>query len=372
MNTENYPRVFIIAAFLVALVAGIWTILLLYSPIIQPILTVAPPFIIALILAFLLAPVIDKLEKKGISRGIGVSIVGLAFLIVFVLVALLLVPKAVDQAKDLAANYPDYVKQAESSVNSFLHRSEPILRKLRLPTNAREWVSRFSDQLATAGGKGASLAAFALGSAFSRISWLVIIPLATLWLLKDFDHLSAKIARLTPERHRERFTFICSEVGSVFVRYFRGMIIVAMLFSIVVTITLIACGLHYGLIIGVLSGLLYIVPYVGLAAIIIFTVLAALLQPMGIAMALVLAGALIAINSVFDMVITPRIAGGSVGVHPVLSLFALALGAQLFGVIGMIAAVPVAASVQVIIGQLYPQVKEDDKQERKGKNKESN
>lgn len=136
------------------------------------------------------------------------------------------------------------------------------------------------------------------------------------------------------------------------------MITVAILFSAASMLVLSLAGLDYGLIIGAVSGLFYMVPYVGVAIIAVVTGFAAMVEPgHGGGYALILmAYMLVQAFIVFDQIVTPRVVGGSVGVHPLLALFSLALGARMFGVVGMIAAVPVAASLQVAIGQIYPRI----------------
>jgi predicted PurR-regulated permease PerM len=187
-------------------------------------------------------------------------------------------------------------------------------------------------------------------------------------LLKDLDYIKAKVVHLTPEKHRTKIVAVTSAVGGVFGRYVRGMMIVAILYSIVATIVLSAFGVQYALIIGVVAGLFYLVPYLGNIVIVGMSVIALLVQPGHTgAQAGILAGILLVQSMiVFDLFITPRIAGGSVGVHPVLALFSLALGAQMFGVIGMVFAVPVMASLQVAMGQAFPVIYERVRQHTPG------
>lgn len=357
MNNQPWPRVVLVAAFLVAVVAGMYGAVLIYQPIIRPILNVAPPFVIAIVLAFLLDPLIERLHKIGVSRNLAVAIVGLSFLVVFAAAVLFLVPKIADQATQLARNYDRYARQVQDQAERVLANNAALLERLHLPTTLQDWTSQFSEQLKGVAGSALSVIAGALTSVLSKLLWLVIIPLATLWLLRDFDYIKAKIVHLTPEKHRDRFVSLCSAVGGVFGSYVRGMMIVAILFSLVTMLVLTLAGLDYGLIIGSVSGLFYLVPYVGIFVICIVTALAALVQSgHGVAYVLLLTGYPLLQNVVFDFLVTPKIVGGSVGVHPVLMLFALALGAQMFGVVGMIAAVPVAAALQVALGQVCPRI----------------
>ena len=247
---------------------------------------------------------------------------------------------------------------SQGQAERILGNNAALLERLHLPTTVKDWTSQFSEQLKGFAGSAVSFIAGALTGVLSKLLWLVIIPLATLWFLRDLDYIKAKIVHLTPDKHQDRLMKLSSAVGGVFGSYVRGMITVAILFSLCSMLVLTAAGLDYGLIIGSVSGFFYLVPYVGVVVISLVTGLAALVQPdHSWVYAAVLMGYLIFLNViVFDLFVTPKIVGGSVGVHPVLTLFALALGAKMFGVVGMIAAVPVAAVLQVALGQVYPKL----------------
>ena len=361
MEPTRYPRVFIVAAFLIALAAGAYIALHLYDPVVIPVLDVLPPFAIAFVFAFLLDPIVDWMQKRGFSRGFGVAIVGLAFVVVFVLVGFLLVPNVADQAGKLADNLPRYIREASDAVNNILVRYKPLLERSHLPTTASEWASRFSAQIQRAATSGLSLVAGLLTASLSKLLWVIIIPLATLWFLNDLDYIKNKVIHFTPDRHKERLMHLSSAIAAVFGKYVRGMLVVAIIHSAVATLWMSLAGLDYALIIGGLSGLLYVVPYVGTLMIVVATGIAAAVQPgHGLVYALALmAGAGLQSSLVFDCLITPKVVGGSVGVHPVLALFSLALGARLFGIVGMVLAYPVVAALQVALGQYYPQIHDD-------------
>jgi predicted PurR-regulated permease PerM len=354
---QPWPRVVLIAAFLVAIAAGMYGAALIYYPIIRPLLETAPPFVIAIILAFLLDPLIDRMQKMGVSRGPAVAVVGLSFVVVFALAMVFLVPMIIGQANRLVDHYDGYARDLHRLAERLLRQHAALLERLNLPTTVQAWGSQFSEQFKGFAGSAVSVIAGVLQGVLSKLLWLVIIPLFTLLLLKDFDYIKAKIVHLTPERHRDRLVSMSMAVGGVFGNYVRGMMAVAILFSVATMLVLTLAGLDYGLIIGSVAGLFYIVPYVGLAILCLVTALAALVQSgHGAAYVLGLVGYLAVQNVLFDYLITPKVVGRSVGVHPLLMLFSLAVGAQMFGVVGMIVAVPVAAALQVALGQLCPRI----------------
>lgn len=336
----------------------IYAVFQIYDPLILPVLEVLPPFAAALLLAFMLDPLVDRIQKRGVPREFGVAIVGTGFLAIVIAIAILIVPMISRQAQDLTTNYETYAKVATERVDALITQLGPVLGRFKLPTTIEGWTSKLSPQAQSTAGQGLSAIGTALSSMFSRILWLIIVPLAGLWLLKDIDYIKHKILHLTPEHYREKLTIVGNAVGAVFFKYLKGMATVALIYSVTASILFTVLGLQYGLIIGCISGILYLVPYIGVLAIMCISGISVLIQPEhSVHMAGIVVGSVgIMSFGLFDQLITPKVVGGSVGVHPVLSLFSLALGARLFGVIGVIAAVPIAAAIQVVIGEFYPQI----------------
>jgi len=358
LNRTDFPRSAIVALWLLALACLVYLLVQIYDPLILPVLEVIPPFAAAFLLAFMLDPLVDRIQRRGLSRAFGVAIVGTGFLVIVITLAILIVPLISRQAQDISTNYETYGKVATERVNELLQQHSSALERLKLPTTLEAWTSKLSPKAQSTAEQGLTILGSALSSMFSRILWLIIVPLAGLWLLKDIDYIKQKILHLTPEHHRERLSIVGNAVGAVFFKYLRGMATVAVIYSVIASLLFSCLGLQYGLIIGCISGILYLVPYIGVLAIMCISGISVLVQPehsVQMAGIVVLCVAVISFG-LFDQLITPKVVGGSVGVHPVLSLFALALGARLFGVVGVIVAVPIAAAIQVVIGECYPQI----------------
>lgn len=359
-KTPNYDNKWlIVAAAMISIAAGLYAFSFLYKPIIKPLIEVSLPFLIAIVIAFLLDPIVDWLQRRKIPRGIGVGIVGFAFLISFVLIGFLVVPKVILQAKELENNSNDYTQLAQTKIKSFVSKHQSFLVKLNLPTDPDKLADQMSQKVEIIAKGLFSKIANNLANSFGRILWFIIIPLSTLWILKDLDYFKRKIVHLTPSRHHTKLENLGAAIGAVFGNYVRGMFTVALVFSVISCIILSAFHLKFALIFGVLSGLFYLVPYIGVASLALAVIIASLVQTGGqnISLALTMGGYMLFQSFVlFDLVITPKIVGKSVGVHPVLTLFALSLGATFFGIPGMILAVPTIAAVQVAIGMFYPQI----------------
>ncbi|MDH7602365.1 MAG: AI-2E family transporter [Armatimonadota bacterium] len=360
MSNRSYPRVFIAACVLVAAAASVYVGVLVYDILLKPVLEVLPPFAIAFVFAFLMNPIVDWLEQRALSRGWAVAAVGLAFVIAFLLVGFLLVPQIVDQATQLARNLPSYARSSAEWIDRTLAGRKPLLESLHLPSDAGQLAKHFSKQLESAAASSLAFLANLLAGAVSKLLWIIVIPLSTLWLLKDYKYITAKALHLSPERYRQSLETLGNIVSGVFGRYIRGMAAVAVVYSVVSCIWLTAVRLDYALIIGSLSGPLYFLPYLGALVTILAVAVAAVASSHSAAYVFAVVAAMAVQNFiVFDLVITPRIVGRSVGLHPVLMLLALALGAKFFGVVGMILAVPLLAAAQAALGQYYPRLLEN-------------
>lgn len=361
MITNGWLRVIAWAAALVGAAAAIHVLLLLYQPIIRPILQVLLPFSVAVGLALLLDPTIDRLADRGMSRGFAVALVATSFLTAFVILAVFLVPVMVSQARELAGNLPEYYQQAEAETTAVMARNEGLLRRFHLPATMQELSAQLSGQAQRAASTSLANAGTTLAALISKAVWLVIIPIITVFLLIDIDTTKMKILLLAPERHRERTARIAGSIGSVFGKYIRGLITVSIFYGIACGLAIAAWGVPYAALLGAAAGALSLVPYIGTISTVLLVGLVAFVNlPSNPMHAVYVAVTILAINQVFDNAVSPRIVGKAVGIHPALAILALLIGAQLFGLVGMILAVPVAASIQLIALEFYPPLRNVD------------
>ncbi len=324
------------------------------------VLAVITPFVAATVLALLLDPIADRLERRGLSRAAAVGVVFGAFLLLLVGIGAIVVPVLIAQANQLAENGPQYVQKTRAYVDEFLagHRR---IGTLTLPSSFNALFAQFSEQVSALVRRSAgSITAFLLGSITTALQAVVTL-IVTFYLLLDIDRLRARLFYLLPERARGPMGRVAQDIGGVFSDYLRGLLIVCALYGVATILLLYGLALvrphmaRYALLVGAAAGLLYAVPYVGALATALVTFLVAFAAGGasfgGIAVALVLL-----LNQVFDNVVTPRVIGGGVGLHPVAAVFALTLGGQLFGLWGLLLSVPIAASVQVVLFHLFPKL----------------
>ncbi|MBP6963422.1 MAG: AI-2E family transporter [Armatimonadetes bacterium] len=327
-----------------------------------------PPFLIAFAIAWLLDPVVDRLQKRGLARIWSVLAIYAIFLAAFIVGLLFLVPAVIDQAKQFGADFPRYSARFQDYVSGVMVQHHDTLARLKLPTTLRDVFVRYGDQMSGQFGSAVSLVTAWITANLSRALWFVLVPIIAFYLLMDIDRMRAKSALLIPSNMRPRAVELLSRVGAVFSGYVRGLITVCLMYGIATTIVLEVLHMRYGIILGLLAGILYAVPYLGAITISLLAFLVGLATyDNALPQALLAVGAMVALNQVFDMAVTPRILGKSVGLHPALSLFALLSGAKLFGLVGMILAVPVAASIQEVIFEFCPELKAEPKPPRKSR-----
>jgi predicted PurR-regulated permease PerM len=318
---------------------------------------VLPPFLIGLGLALLLDPVLDRMERGGIPRWAAVAVTFVVFLGAFFAVLALVVPRAVAQVAELVRNMDQYALQVEQAVTRWTEQNADLLRRLRLPVTAPElWAQYQGDvmrylqvvlQRVFTGVEGWA----------GRLGWVIIIPIVTLYLMIDLDRARSRLLYLIAEDQREWVMGLATKVGQVFIAYLRALVLISALYGTVVYAALSAgFNLPYSIILGLLAGVLYAVPYLGQIGLILVTAAVAWLAGRTGVQVLQVVIVLVIIGQIFDQVITPRLIGKQVGLHPAIGLFALMCGAQLFGLAGMVFAVPVAAAVRVVLIELYPRL----------------
>lgn len=319
-------------------------ITLLY--LLAPVLT---PFLAAVLLAYLGDPLIDRLEAFKISRAWAVTLVFGAILLGLLLLLLLLIPMSAHQFKVLMQKLPTYLDWFQTSVVPWLSDAlgiDPTLFDLnhlrdRLLAYAREIGDLASGLLESLRASSTVL--------FAWIAKLVLIPVVTFYLLRDWDLLVARIRELLPRRIEPTVSELVREADEVIGAFLRGQFIVMASLGVMYSVGLAIIGLDFFLLIGMLAGLVSFVPYLGLIVGILTASTAALLQFHSFL-------SLIPVLIVFgvgqfisDFFLTPALVGDRIGLHPVAVMFAVLAGGHLFGFFGILLALPVAAVIAVLL-----------------------
>lgn len=306
------------------------------------------PFVLGMAIAYFLDPLTDRMERLNISRWLATTIVLVSFFFLFILFAVLIVPIFASQLSGLLAKMPAYL----DSIKSALDQLSEFVRAKADP----ELVARLREALESASGKAFGIVANALGSLVTQgaalanfISLIVITPVVAFYLLRDWDLMVSKIGSWLPRRQKPVILHLASEVNRTLSGFLRGQGMVCLLLGCFYALGLTLAGLDFGLAIGLMAGLLTFIPYAGsIFGLLLSVGLAALQFDSWINVAIVavvfFVGQLLEGN-----VLTPKLVGDKVGLHPVWVIFALFAFGALFGFVGVLIAVPAAAIIGVAV-----------------------
>ncbi|HEY4582332.1 MAG TPA: AI-2E family transporter [Lysobacter sp.] len=312
-----------------------------------PVLT---PFVIAALLGWLGDPVVDRLEAAGRSRSTAVAIVFSVMTLLFVAVLLLLLPMVQRQVVTLIQSLPGYVAWVGDTLVPWIEGRTRVdvdryLDLGYLVTMVREhWES--------AGGFARTVLGYVTRSGSMLIALAVnavLVPVLAFFFLRDWDALVERLASLVPPRHLPTVSRLAHESDAVLGGFLRGQFMVMVILGIGYAIGLQIVGLDLGILIGLIAGLLTFVPYVGPASLLVLGGIAALVQfgdwqhVVGV---LIVFGVGQVIESYW---LTPKLVGDRIGLHPMAVIFAVLAGGQLFGFLGMLLALPVAAVSNVLL-----------------------
>jgi predicted PurR-regulated permease PerM len=309
------------------------------------------PLLLGLALAYLLDPPVSWLERRGWSRAVGTSVIAALFVAALVAFVLILAPILAAQARELVERLPGYEEQLASRVRPMLERLEaryPVqfdqVRHKAEEIVRERWPQLLESALGWLGGAFSSLLSFLL-----FLLDLVFVPVFAFYLLVDFPRLKAGVISLIPVPYRAVTIERLSEVDESVASFLRGQLTIALILAAINGIGLTLLGVPLGLLVGIVAGLANMIPYmalvVGLAPAMLLCWVEFQSLPRLLGVVAVFTGA----QMLEGTVLSPRILSERVNLHPVWVLLAIIVGGRLFGVVGMLVAVPVTAAVQVFV-----------------------
>jgi len=315
------------------------------------------PFVLGGAIAYCLDPVADRLERTGLSRTASVAVITLVTIIVFIMLILLVIPTLIEQTTMLINTTPELFDRLRSGL---LERFPQLM----------DSESTVSQQLTAIGqsiqSRGGELVNGILSSALGLINILVlmiIVPVVAFYLLLDWDNMTAQVDSMLPRDHADTVRMLARDIDSTLASFIRGQGTVCVILGTYYAVALMLAGLNFGLIVGFIAGLITFIPYVGALVGGTLAIGLALFQFWGAAEGAdgetirqgtdwirigIVAGIFAFGQFIEGNVLTPKLVGGSVGLHPVWLLFALTVFGSLFGFVGMLVAVPIAAMIGVV------------------------
>jgi predicted PurR-regulated permease PerM len=321
------------------------------------------PFILGIVLGYLLDPIVHRLERFGLNR-LGASILILVvFVVVFAIILVVLAPILGEQFIAFTQKLPSYVTRLQSLAvdqgNALLEKyGGPWRDRLGLgaPLSSLQIQNSIGD-LVTQGGQWLlnALRSLASGGAaiFSFLSFVVFTPVVAFYMLLDWDKMLATVDSWLPLDHRDGLRQIAREINHALAGFMRGQSLVCLFLGLWYGIGLSLVGLDFGFLIGVIGGVLSFIPYVGSLTALVLSLGVAIVQGWPSWNLFLLALGVVGVGQFLEgNVLSPRLVGHSIGLHPVWLMFALVAFGALFGFTGLLIAVPMSAAIGVLARHL--------------------
>ncbi len=342
---------------LVLFIGAGWLVYLL-----APVIT---PFAVSAGLAYLGDPLVDRLEQTSVwrwkvSRTLAVSVVFVLMLTLLSSILLVIVPLLIEQVRLLLERLPQWIDWFSGTATPWL------AAKLGVDISGSD-SAQFSTML-QAYWKEISKAAFSVIDFLSRggvavASWLVnliLIPVVTFYLLRDWDLLKQGIQDLLPRNIEGDCTAVVGEIDAVLGAFIRGQLMVMLALGAIYSLGLTLVGLEIAVLIGMGAGLLSIVPYLGSIIGVILALAAAIFQYQDV-LHLFLVLLVFGVGQIVEgMYLTPKLVGDRIGLHPVMVIFAVLAGGQLFGFLGILLALPAVAALNVLVRHLHHKYRQSE------------
>lgn len=301
----------------------------------------------ASMLAYFLNPLVKSVKNKfKISDTLAILAVFLVVILIFLILGFTVFPKTVSDVKNLIMKFPEYYKQTLESINEFLGQYE-VFKNINLDNNfiANNLSKIYSKQKANAANLIVSLAKNVMSFMFS----LVLTPIFTFYFLKDKDDIREKLKKMIPKQKNDRLMTLFSKIHQDMTKYVIGKIKMAIFVGFATFIMLLALGVEFSFVIGIITCVADIVPYVGpLMGLVPAFVFAFIDSPIKALWIFVL---YLFIQWIENNIVGPKILSEETGFHPIVVLFLLIVGGSLFGFLGMILSVPIALVIKTVYNE---------------------
>ncbi len=318
------------------------------------------PFVLGFGFAYVLDPLVDRLVERRVARGAAIVLLALPVVGVGVVAVLFGIPALVGQVDQLVQAAPDLVGQIGrlfSGIREFIvgipgvdEDAVPDLTNLD-PEEIVAFLQERREQLASGAWRGVLGLGRGLGSAATVVGYVFLTPLLTFYLLRDYDGILARLRGLLPRGREAEVVEFAREYDQLLSRYLRGQVTVALIIGALTSVLLLWVGFPYPLLLGALAGVMGLIPFLGLVLAIIPAVIIALVSGDVLWSLLKVAGVYGGVQVLDGMLISPRIVGDSVGLHPVWIVLALSVGGFFFGFVGLLISVPVAVGLKLVVAR---------------------
>lgn len=319
-----------------------------------PILT---PFAVAALFAYMGDPAADRLQRRGVSRTVAVVLVFTAMALSLIAVLLVLVPMIENQVSKLIEKLPGYVDALRYRLLPWLQQRFGVEAEL---FEVEKLIGLARTHWQSAGGVATTILATVGNSGLALVHWLVnltLIPVLLFYFLRDWDGMIERVRELLPRHLEPIIAKLARESDEVLGAFLRGQISVMFSVGALYTAGLWLVGLDLALLVGMGAGMVSFIPYLGAFVGVAAGLIAAYMQFNDLAHLLMVLAVFGIGHAIESMLLVPWLVGDRIGMHPVAVIFAIMVGGQLFGFLGVLLALPVAAVVMVVLRYLHTQYK---------------
>jgi len=330
------------------------------------------PFILALVLSYILDPLVDRVEGSRISRSMAIVILAVPVLGILALGVILGIPALARQTGELVQNAPEFLSRLADWLETLQERildvdipfvqEEDLLARLRNVDGQAviEFLEARRAEIFSGIWGGVLGLGRGIGSFITILGYVVLTPVLTFYLLRDWDGLKDRMVSLFPMKARDDVLPLVSEYDDLLARYLRGQVTVALIIGTLTGLGLLLLQFPYAILLGVVVAVFSVVPYMGLVLSLIPAVFIALVSGNVFLSLLKIAVVYGVTQGLEGAVISPRIVGDSVGLHPVLVVLALAVSGFFFGFVGLLLGVPLAVGVKLLVGRGVDRYRQSD------------
>lgn len=310
-------------------------------------LPILSPFVVGFIIAYLFNPVVTRLDRRGISRTWGTSLIFLLGALVLLIALVALIPVLIEQTVRLVRVFPQLLDIVQQRIIPWV--SETTGLELHVD-QLRALVASHGETIAKMVAGGLSNVSATGTAAFIALMNLLLIPVIAFYLLRDWPIVIARIEQMLPRQRVDSIALMARESDSMLGNFLRGQLAVMIANGVTYSIGLTLIGLNTGIAIGMFAGLVSFVPYLGTITGILLALIAMYIQADSLWPLLLVLG-VFGVGQVLETVAwQPRFVGNEIGMHPVAVIFAVMAGGQLFGFFGILLALPVSA-VLIVLGE---------------------
>ncbi len=313
---------------------------------------VLTPFVLGIAIAYLLNPALNFLSRLKIPRLVSIVLILISFFAFIIIAMVLAAPPLYREATALAQNIPEYIDQLLAFANPYLAMAQERLGGDYVGNIKSFLQDNIGKIIQVSGGISGSITGGIANGGQAVIGFfttLVLAPLVAFFVMLEWQHITAWVYNLIPRRNEKMIKDLLKQIDSKISGFIRGQITVAFFLGVIYAIALTVAGLNYGFLIGICAGFLSIIPLVGSTLGLLVSVIVAWFQMGEWDYVAIIAAIFIVGQIVEGNILTPKLVGDSVGLHPLWVMFALMAGGSLFGILGMLLAVPVAAVIGVLV-----------------------